>query len=73
MIFFQLTRLVFLLWNREEINHAGAGEILGTFYHGAYLDMAMSCYMMILPWLFFSLAVFTEKNIFLKIYTILYF
>lgn len=67
MIFFQLTRLVFLLWNREEINHAGAGEILGTFYHGAYLDMAMSCYMMILPWLFFSLAVFTEKNIFLKI------
>jgi phosphoglycerol transferase MdoB-like AlkP superfamily enzyme len=67
MIFFQLTRLIFLLWNREEIDHAGAGEIFGTFYHGMYLDMAMSCYMMILPWLFFSLALFSEKNIFLKI------
>jgi phosphoglycerol transferase MdoB-like AlkP superfamily enzyme len=67
MIFFQLTRLIFLLWNREEISGAGAGDIFGAFYHGIYLDTAMSCYMIILPWFLFTLGIFTEKIIFLKL------
>ncbi|MDQ3111035.1 MAG: sulfatase-like hydrolase/transferase [Bacteroidota bacterium] len=67
MLFFQVTRLIFLLWNREEITNGSAGEIFGAFYHGIYLDLAMSCYMMILPWLLFSLAFFTQKQIFLHI------
>ncbi|CAN5410978.1 alkaline phosphatase family protein [soil metagenome] len=77
LLFFQLTRLIFLLWNREEIINASFGEIAGVFYHGLYLDISMSCYMMILPWLFFSISLFTEKNIFLRIsrwftYTLLF-
>lgn len=67
MIFFQLTRMIFLLWNREEIAAGSTGEIFNTLYHGIYLDVAMSCYMMILPWLFFSLSLITEKQIFLRI------
>lgn len=59
--------MVFLLWNREEIAAGSAGEIFGVFFHGMYLDLSMSCYMMILPWLFFSISLLTEKQIFLKI------
>jgi phosphoglycerol transferase MdoB-like AlkP superfamily enzyme len=67
MIFFQVTRLLFLLWNREEIAAGSTGEIFSVFFHGLYLDLAMSCYMMILPWLFFSISLITEKPVFLKI------
>ncbi len=67
MIFFQLTRLIFLLWNREEIAEGSTSEIFAAFFHGIYLDIAMSCYMMILPWLFYSLSLLTEKQIFLRI------
>ncbi|CAN5750189.1 alkaline phosphatase family protein [soil metagenome] len=67
MIFFQVTRLIFVVWNREEIAAGSTGEIFSTFYHGIYLDVAMSCYMITLPWLFFSLSLLTEKQIFLRI------
>jgi phosphoglycerol transferase MdoB-like AlkP superfamily enzyme len=67
MIFFQIVRLIFLIWNREEINSAGFGELLSVFFHAIYLDTAMACYFMGIPWLLFSLAWFTEKTIFLRI------
>ncbi len=67
MLFFQVCRLIFLLWNREEITEGGFNNFISPFYHGLYMDLSMSSYMMILPWLFYSISLFTEKEIFLKI------
>ncbi len=67
MIFFQITRLVFLLWNREELHGLGFVEIIPVFFHSIYIDTAMSCYMMGITWLLYAIASFTEKNIFLKV------
>lgn len=67
MIFFQITRLLFLLWNREELHGLGFAEIIPVFFHSIYLDTAMTCWLMIIPWLLFTIAFFTEKKVFLKI------
>jgi len=67
MIFFQITRFIFLLWNRGELKGAGFGETISVVFHSIYLDTAMACYCMIIPYLFFTLAIFFEKTFFLKI------
>ncbi len=67
MIFFQITRFIFLIWNRNELTGAGFSETISVVYHSIYLDTAMACYFMIIPYFLFAIGLFSEKSIFLKI------
>jgi phosphoglycerol transferase MdoB-like AlkP superfamily enzyme len=67
LLFFQIARLIFLLWNRNEFSGCGFWGTMGVFFHAVYLDTAMTSYFLILPYLLFTLALFFEKEFFLKI------
>ena len=57
ILFFNLTRLIFVLYylNIILIEKIRFTEILGVFWHSLKLDLATSCYIMIIP--FFILAI----------------
>lgn len=67
ILFFQITRLVFVVWNYAEIIHLPINELLILPYKALYLDIAMICYLIAIPFLLFAMALFWEKPIFLKI------
>ncbi len=46
MIFFFISRSVFVLYNLDEINEIGFVEILSTFGHALYLDNSFACYLL---------------------------
>lgn len=58
LLFFAFTRAIFLLYNTEELKPAGPGEILASFFQALYVDVAMTCYLMALPFLFCALQLF---------------
>src|SRR5688572_11564190 len=43
---FAFARLLFLLWNREELDGISSGHILFAFVKGLYVDTAMACYLL---------------------------
>lgn len=61
ILLFALGRLIFLIWNREEIGDSGITEVLLAFVHSIYLDTAMACYLLCIPFLLLLLAALTEK------------
>ncbi len=67
LLFFQFTRLVFVLWNLEEVAGLPAGELLRLPFEALYLDTATACYFMGIPFLLFAAAIFSERAIFLTI------
>jgi phosphoglycerol transferase MdoB-like AlkP superfamily enzyme len=69
LLFFQLTRLIFVAWNWALIKDLPYSELLALPYHAVYLDTAMSCYFMGVPFLLFAGAILTKKHIFLRINT----
>lgn len=69
MLFFALTRLIFLLWNIEETRGSGAGEVLAAFWHALYVDAAMAAYFMGVSWLLFAAGGFWRPQLFLRINT----
>ncbi|GAB4134627.1 MAG: alkaline phosphatase family protein [Bacteroidia bacterium] len=66
MIVFTISRTVFLFWNMEEWRDAPIAETLGVFIHSLYLDTAMACYLLVIPWLLLTLSIWTEKITFFK-------
>ncbi len=67
LLFFQLTRLIFVAWNYAEFRQLPINEVLILPYKALYLDTAMTCYFMGIPFLLFVMALFSEKKIFLTI------
>lgn len=66
MLFFQITRFVFVFWNYEELMSLPIQELFALPFEAMYLDMAMTSYLMGIPFLLFALALFSEKTFFLK-------
>ncbi|NCO54563.1 MAG: hypothetical protein COZ21_04240 [Bacteroidetes bacterium CG_4_10_14_3_um_filter_31_20] len=56
MLFFQLLRLAFLLYNYNDLFNSNFGEILKVFWYSIYLDISAASYIIILPFIliFFS-------------------
>lgn len=67
LLFFQLCRLVFVVFNYGEISHLPTSELLRLPWESLYLDVATACYFMGLPLLLVAAAVFSEKTVFLRI------
>ncbi len=65
ILFFQLTRLVFVVYNLDGYASLPTSELLRLPIAAIYLDTAMSCYFMGIPFLLFAAAIFSEKPIFL--------
>lgn len=61
IILFAAGRLIFLLWNSEEIGDSGIGETAMAFIHSLYLDTAMACYLLSIPFLLLLITAITEK------------
>ncbi len=67
LLIFQLTRLIFVGWNWARFSDLPFGEILRLPLASLYLDTAMTCYFMGIPYLLFAAAILSEKNVFLTI------
>jgi phosphoglycerol transferase MdoB-like AlkP superfamily enzyme len=67
LLFFALTRLVFLVWNLEETSGNSFWETAAAFWYALYVDFAMAAYFMGVSWLLFSAAGFWRPQLMLKI------
>ena len=59
---FAFSRLIFLLWNHEELSDASVGHILFAFIKGLYVDTAMACYLLVLPYFVITITAITGKE-----------
>ncbi|MBA4323438.1 MAG: hypothetical protein C0408_11535, partial [Odoribacter sp.] len=51
MLFFVITRSVFILYNLKKAAEAGLHDTLLSFWHALYLDNSMVCYILVFPFL----------------------
>lgn len=58
LLFFCITRSIFLLYNFSDLHDAGFGETLAAFFYALYVDVAMCCYIMALPFLLYVVMYF---------------
>lgn len=58
---FAFSRLLFILWNREELVGASFGHILICFLKGLYVDTAMAGYFLLFTYLTIALCALTGK------------
>lgn len=58
---FAFSRLLFILWNREEFVGASFGHILFCFLKGLYVDTAMAGYFLLFTYLTIALCALTGK------------
>lgn len=64
---FAIGRTIFLVWNREELNGVSLGEVLMAYPEAFYLDTAMACYLIALPFLLVLAGTLTRKSVFVTI------
>jgi phosphoglycerol transferase MdoB-like AlkP superfamily enzyme len=64
---FAFARLIFLIWNREELGDVSFGHILFAFVKGLYVDTAMACYLLVIPYLFIAITALTSKQSVMKV------
>jgi len=64
MLFFFVSRCIFLLYNLDEINAIPFWEIISTFWYALYLDTSMACYFLGFSFLMFSAFAITSQRIF---------
>ena len=67
LLFFQIVRLVFIIWNMEDCARIPTAEILALPFQAIYVDVAISSYFMAASWFFFTLAILSEKNWILRV------
>lgn len=70
--FFELARIIFLLYHHSQANTLSFKTILLTFVYGFRMDLSMACYLIILPCLFVLLSVFVpffRRALIYKIYS----
>lgn len=63
MVLFAAGRLIFLLWNREEIGDSDFSEVLLSFFYSLYLDTAMACYLLSIPFLHLLITAISQKAV----------
>lgn len=66
----QAGRVLFLLYNIKNTIHLTAGEVAGSFLHGAGLDFSITGYLMLVPVILLFLTSFFKKNYFLPLINI---
>lgn len=72
MVFFELARVIFLLYHHSQTSQLSFKTILQTFVYGFRMDLSMACYVIILPCVFVLLSVlvpFFRKSLIYKIYS----
>lgn len=62
LVFFQAARLAFVLWNAKAMAALPLGELALMPLKAVYLDVAMASYFMATPYLFFAVAIWTERQ-----------
>ncbi len=67
ILYFAFCRLIFLVYNQEEVRHAPWSEIFLTFPEALYVDTSMACYILFIPFILLSITGFSGKVLFLKI------
>lgn len=67
MGFFAACRLIFLVYNQEEVGLAPWFEILRTFPNALYVDTSVASYLLAFPLFLITLYGFSNKAVFLKI------
>lgn len=66
LLLFAVGRTVFLLWNAEELTGIPLLEILRAYVAALYVDTAMACWLLGLPFVMLLIAGVTEKKFFLR-------
>ncbi len=69
MLFFVLSRSVFVIYNFSRIKSEGLMEILRSYVHGAYLDLSATSYLMAIPFLLLLAWTLSRSNVLLIINT----
>ncbi len=64
LVFFAISRLVFLMYNLPLPDGAGFSEVMATFYHAFRLDLSTVCYLMAFPLLLYMLQSFRDLRLF---------
>jgi phosphoglycerol transferase MdoB-like AlkP superfamily enzyme len=67
MIFFAVCRLIFLVYNQEEVGLAPWSEILSSFSNALYVDTSVASYILVISLFLIIIFCFSGKAIFLKI------
>lgn len=67
LLFFQIARLAFVLWNTSAFAEMPATELAAMPFYAIFLDVAMASYFMGVPYLLFIAATLTERHWPLKI------
>ncbi|HTF05617.1 MAG TPA: sulfatase-like hydrolase/transferase, partial [Bacteroidia bacterium] len=67
IVLFLIGRIIFLAWNSEELTGIPLGEVLLSLPVALYLDTAMACYLLIIPFVFSLLSLALRKPALLKI------
>lgn len=70
--FFELARIIFLLYHHSQASGLSFKTILLTFVYGFRMDLSMACYLIILPCLFVLLSVFVlffQRSLIYKFYS----
>jgi phosphoglycerol transferase MdoB-like AlkP superfamily enzyme len=70
--FFELARIIFLLYHHSQTSQLSIQTILLTFVYGLRMDLSMACYLILLPSVFALLSLFLplfKKPIIYKIYS----
>ncbi len=62
LLFFQITHFVFALYNWQSLAGPSFAELITMPFRALYLDVAMSCYFMGLPWFLVVLAQLLEQK-----------
>jgi phosphoglycerol transferase MdoB-like AlkP superfamily enzyme len=64
---FAFSRLIFIIWNREELADASVPHILYAFVKGIYVDTAMCGYLLVFPFLVSGIALLMSKPKMLRV------
>lgn len=73
LLLFAFGRTVFLVWNREELAGIPVAEVFKVYVKAWYVDTAMACYLLILPFVFYLLSSVSAKTIFIRISNVVHF
>lgn len=75
MIFFWLTKAIFLMYNFDQSSQLSIGEISGIFWHGFKMDISTACYLLVIPGLLLGFQFFIPNSLLnrlIRIYTLVF-
>ena len=66
LCFFAITRLIFIVYNTDELTGVPFFEIIQSFFEALYVDISMACYFTAIPFLGYVAFSITGKQFFLS-------